>query len=104
MHYIPYTYVTSHIPNLNCAGKHAEWLSHVDKLILEMLTNRTPPTCIQANLVAMAELLCPGMDVIKELPSLKHIKNLRTALYTITKTLAAYRLANAKSWKQGHSD
>lgn len=79
-------------------------MPHVDKLILEMLTNRTPPTCIQANLVAMAELLCPNMDVIKELPSLKHIKNLRTALYTITKTLAAYRLANAKTWKQGHSD
>ena len=69
-----------------------------------MLTNRTPPTCIQANLVAMAEVLCHDMNLVKELPSLKHIKNLRTALYTVTKTLAAYRLADAKDWKQVHSD
>eukprot|EP00956_Cyclotella_meneghiniana_P021473 scaffold39185_cov65-Cyclotella_meneghiniana.AAC.1 len=85
-------------------GTHKEWLPHVDKLILEMLTNRTPPTCIQANLVAMAEVLCPGMNLVRELPSLKHIKDLRTTLYTVTKTLAAYRLADAKSWKQGHAD
>eukprot|EP00956_Cyclotella_meneghiniana_P002231 scaffold2510_cov65-Cyclotella_meneghiniana.AAC.1 len=93
-----------YVPNKRGGGKHAEWLPHVDKLILEMLTNRTPPTCIQANLVAMAEVLCPDMNLVRELPSLKHIKNLRTALYTVTKTLAAYRLADAKDWKQVHSD
>ena len=49
-------------------------------------------------------ILCPDMNLVKELPSLKHIKNLRTALYTVTKTLAAYRLADAKDWKQVHSD
>ncbi len=27
-------------------GGHCEWLLHVDKLILEMLANHTPPTCI----------------------------------------------------------
>eukprot|EP00956_Cyclotella_meneghiniana_P028916 scaffold68656_cov61-Cyclotella_meneghiniana.AAC.1 len=44
------------------------------------------------------------MNLVKELPSLKHIKNLPTALYTVTKTLAAYHLADAKDWKQVHSD
>ena len=57
-------------------GKHAEWLSHVDKLILEMLLNRTPPACIQANIYAMAKNVHPDIDIIQELPSLKHIKNL----------------------------
>ena len=29
--------------NKDSNGKHAEWLPHVDKLIMEMLVNRTPP-------------------------------------------------------------
>ena len=59
-------------------GGHSEWLPHVDKLILEMLANRTPPSCIQANIFAMSRVLQPEQDIVKELPSLNHIKNLRT--------------------------
>ncbi len=86
------------------SGAHAEWLPAVDKLILEMLSNRTPPTCIQANIYAMARVLHPDVDVVKELPSVKHIKNLRTVLLHITKSLAAFRLVNAKVWNQLHTD
>jgi hypothetical protein len=71
-------------------GGHSEWLPHVDKLILEMLANRTPPSCIQANIFAMSRVLQPEQDIVKELPSLNHIKNLRTVLLYCTKTLAAY--------------
>ena len=79
-------------------------MPHVDKLILEMLSNRTPPTCIQANIYAMSRWLLPNHDVVIELPSLKHIKNLRTVLCLVTKSLAAHSLANAKDWKQMHND
>ena len=34
---------------------HQEWRSHVDKLIIEMLCNRTPPTCIQSVMVAFSK-------------------------------------------------
>jgi hypothetical protein len=85
-------------------GAHAEWVPEVDKLILEMLANRTPPTCIQANIYAMAQVIHPTIDVVKELPCIKHIKNLRTVLSYNTKALAAYRLGNAKVWNQLHTD
>ena len=60
------------------SGGSCEWLPHVDKLILEMLANRTPPMCIQANIFAMSRVLHLEIDIVRELPSLKHIKSLRT--------------------------
>ena len=33
---------------------HQEWRQHVDKLMIEMLCNRTPPTCIQSVIVAFS--------------------------------------------------
>ena len=83
---------------------HAEWLPHVDKLILEMLSNRTPPTCVQANIYAAAKAMFPDFNIVTELPSLKHIKNMRTTLWLVTKTLAAYQIGNAKVLKQLHTD
>lgn len=71
---------------------------------MEMLSNRTPPSCIQANIFAMAKVIFPEHTIIEALPSIKHIKNLRTAMYTVTKTLAAYQLGKAKQWRQCHSD
>ena len=85
-------------------GSHSEWLPHVDKLILEMLSNRTPPTCVQANIHAVAKTLFPNINIVKELPSLKHIKNLWTTLWLVTKTLTAYQIGKAKVLKQLHND
>lgn len=79
-------------------------MPHVDKLILEMLSNRTPPTCVQANIFAVAKVLHPSIDVVKELPSLKHIKNLRTTLWLVSRTLAAFQIGKAKLLKQLHTD
>ena len=81
-----------------------EWTARVDKLILEMLYNRTPPTCIQANILAMARAFFSGGDIVKEIPCVKYIRNMRTTLLTITKTLAAYEIGNAKEVKQTHTD
>ena len=87
-----------------CVGKHAEWLPYVDKLIIEMLANRTPATCVQSNLYAMAKIIMPNFEVFKELPSLRYIINSCTTLWLVTKTLAAYQLGKAKDWKQLHTD
>jgi len=69
-----------------------------------MLANRTPPTCVQANLYAMAKVIMPNFEIIKELPSLRYIRNSRTTHWIVTKTLAAYQLGKAKDWKQLHTD
>ena len=69
-----------------------------------MRSHRTPPTCIQANIYAMSCWLFPNPNVVIELQSLKHIKNLRTMLCLVTKSLAAYSLVKAKEWKQMHND
>ena len=69
-----------------------------------MHANRTPPSCIQANIYAMARALFPNHDVVVELPSLKHIKNMRTVLAICTKILAAHQIGGAKAWKQLHTD
>lgn len=48
----------------------------------------------------MAQVVHPGIDVIKELPCVKHIKNMRTVVSYTTKALAAYALlGNAKIGK-----
>ena len=71
---------------------------------LGFVSNHTPPTCIQANIYAISRWLLPNHNVVIELPSLTHIKNLRTVLCLVTKSLAAYSLAKAKEWKQMHND
>ena len=92
------------VKNKDRCGGTCEWLPHIDKLIIEMLANRTPPTCIQANIFAMSRALHSKQDIVRELPSVQHIKNMRTVLSIITKTLAAYRLGHATNWKQLHTD
>ena len=97
----------NHMFLLSChlsVGVHVEWMPHVNKLILEMLSNRTPPTYTQANIFAAAKALHPDIDVVKELPSLKHIKNLWTTLLFVSRTLAAFQIGNARLLKQLHTD
>ena len=92
------------VRNVGKKGGHMEWLPHVDKCILELLANRTQPSCVQANMLVMAKVIHPTYDVVKELPSLRYIQRSRTVLLWVTKTLAAMRIAGAKKWKQAHTD
>ena len=80
------------------------WQFHVEKLILEMLANRTPPSSIQANIVSFCSHILPGQDVIEELPCVKHIRDMRTVQLTVAKTLAGKRIGDAKQIKQLHTD
>ncbi len=83
-------------------SKHAELLPHVDKIILGMLANRSPPSCIQANNYAMAKVIFHGDDIVKELPSVNHFKQLQKSIYIIAKTLSAFQ--RGSELKQLHSD
>jgi hypothetical protein len=97
-------HLTHSVPLLKFSGKHAEWLPHVDKLIIKMLAHRTPPTCIQANIYAMTQVILPQHNIVQCISSLKHIKILRTVASIMTKTLAAYELGFAQEWLQWHND
>ncbi len=57
-----------------------------------------------ANIFTMLRVLHSDIDIIRELPSLKHTKSLMMVLSTITKTLAAFRLGHAQNWKQLHTN
>jgi hypothetical protein len=82
-----------------------EWSVGLDKVVMELLANRTPPTCIQTNLLAMARVFHPGQDVaVKELPCLETIRNMRAVLLCTTKSLAAYQLGLTSAWKQLHTN
>ena len=62
------------------------------------------PSCIQKNILAMARVIHTKMEIIRELPSLAHIRHMRTVLASTSKTLATLRLARAPEWKQFHTD
>ena len=73
-------------------------------MVLEMLSNRTQPTCVQANMLVAAKTIYLTYEVVKERPSLRYIQQSRTVLLWVTKTLAARRIGRAKKWKQTHTD
>ena len=59
---------------------------------------------IQANIYAVAKIIFPSQDIVKEHPSINHIKKLLTSIYIIAKTLSAFQLGSAEELKQMHSD
>ena len=65
-----------------------EWNTNSDKLILNWLTNRTPPSCIQFNLISMALAINPKFEVVKEMSCVQHIQVLRTMLSNVTQAVA----------------
>lgn len=97
------------IAKVMCGGKGSRksWPEWIVQIIIELLSHRTPPSCISPNILTIAESLHPGMLVAEnrtELPSLQFIRECCTVLVVVTKTLAAYQLAKAESFKQLFSD
>jgi hypothetical protein len=60
--------------------------------VIEMLAHQTPPSCVAANILSVVKLLMPEAPVIEELPSIRFIRNCRTVLLHLSKTLAAYEI------------
>ena len=73
-------------------------------MILEMLAHRTPPSCIAANILTIANSLHPNCDAVKTLPCVSVVRECRSVLLVTTKTLAAYQLALVPEYLQHHSD
>ncbi len=81
-----------------------KWKSHMDKIILEMLANGTPPSSIPGNIMACSKYMLPNYDVVKEVPCVEYIRNLRDVLKLTSKTLSAKCVGESKIIKQVHSN
>ena len=80
------------------------WDVCITQLIIEMLANRTQPTCVTPNILSTVEILFPNSTIIHELPSLRFVRSCRSIVVHVTKTLAAYLIAKAKKFDEIFSD
>ena len=85
-------------------GGHMEWNTNSDKLILYWLDNRTPPSCIQVNLLSVALAINPNFDVVKEIPCVIHIQVLRTVVSDVTQAVSGKTIAESTKIKQLYTD
>ena len=81
-----------------------EWNTVADKLILEWLSNCTPPSCIRFNILSMALAINPNAKADKEIPCAKYIQNMRTVLSLVTKCLAGKMIGSSTKIKQMHTN
>ena len=88
------------VKNKDKKGRHMEWTVQCDKLVIKLHTNRVPPTSIQASILVMVTSFFHGHDIVRKLPCVKSIQYMRSTLLQTTKSLAAYWLGSADSWKQ----
>ena len=88
------------VKNKDMKGRHMEWTVQCDKLVIKLLANKIPPTSIQASMLAMVTSFFHGDDIVRELPCVKSMQYIRSTLLQTTKSLAAYWLGSADSWKQ----
>ena len=73
-------------------------------MVLEMLSHRTPPSCVSQNILTVAEILCPDFKIVKELPSTRFVCGCRSVLSYFTKLMAAYQLAKVDTHLELHHD
>ena len=86
------------------SGQGQRWDEVVTQLVVELLAHRTPPSAIAPNILSIVENLMPNATIIKELPSIRFIRNCRSILANVTQTLAAYEIAVADSIEQSYTD
>jgi len=75
-------------------------------MVLEMLSHRTPPSCIPPVIITVVESLYDDQTVnaVRQLPSVRTVREWRSVLVVVTKTLAAYLLGRADSYEQLFTD
>ena len=74
------------------------------QMVLELLSHRTPPSCIASNILTVSKLLCPNTTIVKELPGISFVQGCRSTLSYFTKLMAAYQLGHADKYVEHHSD
>ena len=73
-------------------------------MVMEMLSHKTPPSCIPANILTIATILCPQFQIVEELPSVSFVRKCRSALVVETKTLGAFLVAKSERKVEHHAD
>ena len=81
-------------------GNRHQWPWWMVQLILEMLSHRTPPSCIAPNILTFAKVLFLFVSIVKLLPSASFVRDCRSVLVFFTKALAAYSLAKVDQFAQ----
>ena len=56
--------------NTGKTGGRIEWMPYINKLVLKMLVNRTPPSCIQKNILATARVVSPTYNIRSPIPEI----------------------------------
>ena len=82
------------------------WDEWFVQMVLEMLSNRTSPSCIPPVILTVVDSLYddPRVNAVRQLPSVQAVWEWRSVLVVVTKTLAAYLLGRADSYKQLFTD
>ena len=81
-----------------------QWSEDITRMVLEMLSHRTPPSCIAPNILTVARTIYPNRDIVFELPGVSFIRHCRSVLSYLTKLLAAFLLAKAPKYLEFHLD
>ena len=80
------------------------WGEDVTRLVLEMLSHRTPPSCIGPNILSVAMTIFPNDNIVLELSGISFVRECRSVMAYLTKMLAAYQLAKVDIYFEHHSD
>ena len=86
------------------SGGGLQWSDWVTDIVLEMLSHRTPPESIPANILAVGRLISPNYNIVESVPSINFVRNCRSVLAVETKTLGAAKIAGAVKVLEHHSD
>ena len=92
-----------HKKSKKCGGG-LQWDECMKNMVLGLLSHRTPPSCIAANILAVAKILCPHTKIVKELPIIYFLRVCRISLSFFAKLLAAYQLGKADKFFGYHSN
>ncbi len=90
--------------NSNDIGGAEQWNEWFVQIILDLLSDWTPPSCIPANILTIVATLHPNVPVVQLLSRLSFVRECRQILAVVTKTIAAHFLAKAECYKQLFSD
>ena len=86
------------------SGGGLQWSEWVTDIVLEMLSHRTPPESIPANILGVGWLISPNYDIIELVPSINFVRNCGSILVVETKILSAAKIAGAVKLLEHHSD
>jgi hypothetical protein len=77
------------------------WDEWFIQMVLKMLLHCTPPSCIPPIILTFVNSLYndPRINAVRQLPSVRTVREWRSVLVVVTKTLAAYQLGRADSYK-----